>query len=54
MATYEVKMSRPGGGSGTFVVRVHASTGRSPARSRGTESGLQGTVRISPAVLKLT
>jgi hypothetical protein len=26
MAKYEVKMGRPGGGSGTFVVTVNAST----------------------------
>lgn len=26
MATYEVKMGRPSGGSGTFVVRVNAGT----------------------------
>lgn len=26
MARYEVKMGRTGGGSGTFVVTVHAST----------------------------
>lgn len=26
MATYEVKMGRHGGGSGTFVVTVHASS----------------------------
>ena len=26
MARYEVKMGRPGGGSGTFVVTLHAST----------------------------
>lgn len=26
MATYEVKMGRPGGGSGAYVVTVHAST----------------------------
>ena len=33
MARYEVKMGRPGGGSGTFVVTVHAST---PAQARQT------------------
>lgn len=26
MPQWEVKMSRPGGGSGTFLVYVHAST----------------------------
>lgn len=26
MALYQVKMGRPGGGSGTFVVELHAST----------------------------
>lgn len=33
MATCEVKMSRPRGGSGTFVVTVHAAT---PDRARST------------------
>lgn len=26
MAKFEVKMSRPGGGGGTFAVLIHAST----------------------------
>ncbi|MNV02837.1 hypothetical protein D3C71_930770 [compost metagenome] len=33
MATYEVKMGRPGGGSSTFVVTVHAGT---PDQARST------------------
>lgn len=33
MATYEVKMSRPGGGSSTFVVRVNAGTPDQARRS---------------------
>lgn len=33
MAKFEVKMGRPGGGSGTFVVVVHASTQDQARRS---------------------
>ena len=33
MAKFEVKMSRPGGGSGTFVIVVHAGTPDEARRS---------------------